>query len=126
MSERNRFDTWAGQGLPRGWALAMGWKDHDGDGVWPIVDNTTSGPIDGRPKPEQMLCWCPSSEKQAIVAELLRAGTQLADARRIISELEAAQGIAVHELNRQRELAAARLRTIKGLNAKLKKAGIAT
>lgn len=52
--------------------------------------------------------------------------TQLADARRIISELEAAQGIAVHELNRQRGLAAARLRTIKGLNAKLKKAGIAT
>jgi hypothetical protein len=52
--------------------------------------------------------------------------TQLADARRIISELQAAQGIAVHELNRQRELAAARLRHINGLTAKLKKAGIAT
>lgn len=54
-------------------------------------------------------------------ADIEQLRTQLADARRIISELEAAQGIAVHELGRQRELAAARLRTIKGLNATVKK-----
>lgn len=54
-------------------------------------------------------------------ADITQLRTQLADARRVISELEAAQGIAVHELGRQRELAAARLRTIHGLNLQLKK-----
>lgn len=39
-------------------------------------------------------------------ADIEQLRTQLADARRVISELEAAQGIAVHELGRQRELAA--------------------
>lgn len=44
--------------------------------------------------------------------------TQLADARRIISELEAAQGIAGIELKRLRELAKARKATISDVNKK--------
>jgi len=86
--KRHRFDLWAGQGLPRGWASAMGLRDYDGDSVWPIVDNTTSGPINGFPKPEQMLCWCPTSEKQSIVAGLLRAGV---DVESLTTDLAAAR-----------------------------------
>lgn len=66
-----RFSRWAGMGLPRGWAENMGISD-PGDTVWPIVDNETCGPIDDWPKPEQMLCWCPSVEKSAQVYELFR------------------------------------------------------
>lgn len=70
---RTRFDCWAGQGLPAGWARNMGYKDEDiGDVVWPIVDNTICGRIDGRPRPDQMLCWCPSSAKQELVVGMLR------------------------------------------------------
>ncbi len=71
---RPRFSCWAGQGLPRGWAQNMGGRfaDFDGDVVWPIVDNETCGPIDGYPKPDQMLCWCPSAEKQSQVVTMLR------------------------------------------------------
>lgn len=72
--KRARFNCWAGQGLPRGWAENMGGRfaDFDGDVVWPIVDSETSGPIDGFPTPDQMLCWCPSPEKQSQVVKALR------------------------------------------------------
>lgn len=67
-----RYSMWAGQGLPIGWARQMGLpEDEIGDVVWPIVDDQTCGPINGSPRPEQMLCWCPSSEKQRIVFALL-------------------------------------------------------
>jgi len=70
-----RFSCWAGQGLPKGWAENMGLTgDNVGDSVWPIVDNETCGAIDGSPRPDQMLCWCPSSEKQSQVVEMLRRG----------------------------------------------------
>ena len=65
-----RFDCWAGSGLPKAWAENMGVEA--GDVVWPIVDNENCTPIDGYPTPEQMLCWCPSSEKQTQVVEMLR------------------------------------------------------
>jgi hypothetical protein len=70
---RPRFSCWCGQGLPKGWAENMGYIGDDvGDVVYPIVDNETCGMIDGYPKPEQMLCWCPSSEKQSQVVTMLR------------------------------------------------------
>lgn len=77
--KRARFNCWAGQGLPRGWAENMGGRfaDFDGDVVWPIVDSETSGPIDGFPRPDQMLCWCPSPEKQSQVVEALRIANGL-------------------------------------------------
>lgn len=68
-----RFQWWAGSGLPRGWALNMGFVGDDvGDIVWPIVDNEISGPIHGYPRPDQMLCWCPTLQKQEQVIDLLR------------------------------------------------------
>ena len=39
---------------------------------WPIVDNETSGPIEGYPRIDQMLCICPSPERQTEVVRLLR------------------------------------------------------
>lgn len=67
-----RFEMWAGMGLPKGWAENMGLKGDDvGDVVWPIIDKEMCGPIDGFPRPDQMLCWCPSSEKQRQVFEML-------------------------------------------------------
>lgn len=51
--------------------------DAVGDVVWPIVDDETSGPIDGRPRPDQMLCWCPSVEKQSQVRRYLNAHADL-------------------------------------------------
>ena len=70
----NRFACWVGRGLPKGWAKSMGLKGDDiGGVVWPIVDSETSGPIDGFPRPEQMLCWCPSIEKQHQVVKALEA-----------------------------------------------------
>lgn len=68
----SRYEGWAGQGLPKGWAENMGLKGFEGDVVYPIVDNKTSGPIHGSPTPEQMLCWCPSHEKQMLVLKALR------------------------------------------------------
>ena len=71
---RPRFTMWAGQGLPKGWAENMGgrYADFDGDIVWPIVDNDSCGVIDGFPKPEQMLCWCPTPDKACEVLRLLQ------------------------------------------------------
>lgn len=67
-----RFVCWAGMGLPKGWAESMGLPpERIGDIVWPITDLGTCGPIDAFPTPDQMLCWCPSSEKQAFVAHAL-------------------------------------------------------
>jgi len=66
----------------------------------------------------------PKTMVDEMIVEMQQLRTQLADARRVISELEAAQGIAVHELGRQRELAAARKATIKHLNKLLKAAGV--
>lgn len=60
-----RFESWAGTGWPKGWGAG------DGDVVWPIVDTATCGPIDGYPRPEQMLCWCPSHEKQQALCAVL-------------------------------------------------------
>ena len=67
----DRYQMWAGQGLPKAWAENMGVEP--GDTVWPIVDSETCGAIDGFPKPDQMLCWCPSVEKQQTVFRLLNA-----------------------------------------------------
>lgn len=78
MLKQQRFETWCGQGLPKAWAENMGIDA--GDTVWPIVDTQTSGPINGRPNPEQMLCWCPSLEKQTLVASLLKSATGDVDA----------------------------------------------
>lgn len=79
-AHHRRFEMWVGQGLPKGWAENMGMAGEDvGDVVWPIVDNQTCGPIDGYPRPEQMLCWCPSSEKQQEVLLALRAANGLCE-----------------------------------------------
>lgn len=73
MSKKQRFEAWCGQGLPRAWAENMGIEA--ADTVWPIVDTESSGAINGFPTPEQMLCWCPSAEKQGTVLSLLRSAT---------------------------------------------------
>lgn len=74
----DRFDCWAGRGLPKGWAKNMGLTGEDvGDVVWPITDGETCGDIQGFPKPEQVLCWCPSSEKADFVAARLEATDKL-------------------------------------------------
>ncbi len=70
-----RFSCWCGRGLPKAWADNIGIAS--GDVVWPIVDRQTCGPIRGYPTPEQMLCWCPSQEKQSAVVDLLRRGCGL-------------------------------------------------
>lgn len=83
-----------------------------------LSENADSVANTGKP------CWIEADAPESairIADELTQLRTQLADARRIISELEAAQGIAVHELKRLRELAKARLRTIKHLNETIKK-----
>jgi hypothetical protein len=67
MMSIKRFECWAGVGWPKGWG------EGNGDVVWPIVDNLTCGPINGYPNPEQMLCWCPSYEKQQEVCAALNA-----------------------------------------------------
>ena len=69
-----RYEAWAGMGLPKAWAENMGREA--GDSVWPIVDSETCGPINGWPTPEQMLCWCPSSEKQSQVLKELNKKEQ--------------------------------------------------
>lgn len=70
LGQTIRYEMWCGSGLPKGWAEAMG-IEYDGDTVWPIVDSETCGPIDGTPRPDQMLCWAPSSEKQVILFKIL-------------------------------------------------------
>ena len=77
---RPRFSCWAGTGLPKAWAENMGFRGEQvADSVWPIVDNQTCGPIDGYPKTEQMLCWCPSVEKQSQVVSMLRKAAGVPD-----------------------------------------------
>lgn len=78
MLKQQRFEAWCGQGLPKAWAENMGVDV--ADIVWPIVDTEISGPINGYPAPEQMLCWCPSPQKQALVLELLKSATGDVDA----------------------------------------------
>ena len=66
----DRFRMWAGQGLPVAQARAMGVETAV---VYPITDSTSCGTIDGGPKPEQVLCWCPSREKAVFVIDALRS-----------------------------------------------------
>ena len=70
MNER-RFVSWCGQGLPEGWAKNMGLPV--GDIVYPITDTASGDEIDGWPTPKQILCWCPSSEKQRQVVDMLNS-----------------------------------------------------
>lgn len=74
-----RFECWMRRGLPRGLAKNMGGRfaNFGGDFVWPIVDRETCGAIDGYPNPDQMLCWCPSAEKQRLVCDVLNMANQL-------------------------------------------------
>ena len=67
----DRFRLWAGQGLPVAWARSMGVETAV---VYPITDSTSCGVIEGGPKPEQVLCWCPSREKAVFVIDALRNG----------------------------------------------------
>ena len=75
----DRFRMWAGQGLPVSWARAMSVETAV---VYPITDSASCGVIDGGPKPEQVLCWCPSREKAVFVIDALRRKEHDMDIRR--------------------------------------------
>lgn len=82
----DRYQAWAGIGHEKYMDVMLSVLNGKGDEVWrkkvkemrfetlwPIVDNETCGPIDGYPKPKQMMAFAFTPSAQAAICNALNS-----------------------------------------------------